>query len=188
MAAKTLVQRAVVTITNADAGNTKDFLLNTAVKLGSTFIVSSVMENRAGNARGATVQLQDATHVRISWPGALAGGESITVSYEVYDLDDIADDLLEILFRQERTLGYLGENTLQDKMVEDDAGNIVSYRLRLFDTKANAEAATVDIDAAFPQAGERARIAVSQDVDFDTNDRVSLLRVRTDLIATPGVS
>ncbi len=188
MAAKTLVQRAEVTITNADGGNFKDFVIPSAVKLGSTFIVSSVMENRAGNARGATVRLEDATHVRVSWPGALAGGESITVSYEVYDLDDVADDLLEILFRMERMLGYLGENTLQDDIEVDDAGNIVSYRIRLFDTEAHAAAATVDIEGNFPQLGERARIEVSQDVDFDTNDRVSLLRLRTELITTPGVS
>lgn len=189
MANFSLVQRQEVTITNADAGNSKDFLLLTAVKLGSAYVVSSVMENRAGNARGATAKLIDATHVRISWPGALAGGESITVSFEVFDADDVCDELLELHFRADRALAYLGGNIIKDKVVYNDAGVMVSWRLRLFDSKANAEAALSTIDTLGGLVtGEVQRINVTKDVTVGLNKLKSLAGLADVPIATPGVS
>jgi len=137
--------------------------------------------------RAAFLRILNATTVRLEWDGSLAAGETIEAHYEVWDIENLGDDVKELLFRLQRMLAYLGENLLQDKIVYDDAGNMVSYRLRLFNSKVNAEAATVDTPGAF-ETGELARQTVTQDINFAKNDRLSLIRVLTDLLATPGVN
>ena len=49
--------------------------------------------------------------------------------------------------RMRRTLGLLGEHQLVDGFVYDDDGNITQCRLRIFETKAAAEAAQPWLDA-----------------------------------------
>lgn len=138
--------------------------------------------------RMATARLVDVDKVRITWDGTLATGETIDVDWEVWDADDIGDDLLEILFREQRILAYLGENLVTDWLQYDDAGNVVSCRLRIFDTRAHAEAATFDLPAGSPlEDGELSRAMMEQDIDKSTNNRISLVRVLDQVIDTPGV-
>lgn len=137
--------------------------------------------------RGAFMRILNATTVRLEWDGALVAGETIEAHYEAFDMENLGDDVKELLFRLQRMLAYLGENLLQDSIQYDDAGNMVSYRLRLFNTKTNAEAATVDTPGGL-ETGELSRQTVTQDINFAKNDRLSLIRVLTDLLATPGVN
>lgn len=221
------VQRGSIAITDGDVGNTKDATI-TAVVMEQAHVQATWRENRAGNARGATVKLQSTTAVRATWPGTLAGGETVDVDFEVIerlparraatvritdtdeltitwdgtleagetidvaytvlDLDDVGDDLLEILFRCQRILAYLGENLVTDVMQFDDAGNVIACRVRIFDTKAHAENCTFDLPEGSPlETGELARANLEQDIDKSTNNRVSLLRTLSQVIDTPGV-
>ncbi|HEV3029017.1 MAG TPA: hypothetical protein VG457_15680, partial [Planctomycetota bacterium] len=86
-------------------------------------------------------------------------------------------------------LGYLGENVIQDLLTYDTAGNLVSYRARVFDSEADANAATFDIpEASSLQAGELSRILVTIDIDIANNDRQSLIMTLDKLeTPTPGV-
>lgn len=147
-----------------------------------------VIEHKA--RRGATLRILNATTLRMEWDGTLVAGESIDMSYDLLDVDDLVDELLEIDFKLVRLLGYQGEGKIQDLIIPDTPGNIVSYRSRVFDTKAHAEAATFDLPAGSAlETGELARYQVTVDIDKETNDRVSLIAVRVDnLAATPGVS
>lgn len=139
-------------------------------------------------ARSATVRVLDANTVRVEWDGTLAAGETITVAYEVWDISPIGDDIKEILFRLMRALGYLGENCRQDLCQYDDAGNCIQYRLRIFDSRANAEASDLDLPLGSGlQDGEIARAIVTQDIDTGKNDRIDIMQVLDTVIATPGV-
>lgn len=195
-----LVQRGVVTLVVGDV-SPKDVDLSSSVKLASAKINYSYRESRFPDPildldyRGVTVRFLDEDTLRIEWNGTLAtdpatgGSESITVSYEVMDLEDLGDDIKETLFRLQRVLGYLGENAVQDLLIYDDAGNMTQYRLRTFDSKANAEACTLNIPSGDAlETGEMTRVTVTQDIEIAKNDRLSLIKVLTDLLATPGVN
>lgn len=203
-----LVYRTTLTVTVGtsgvvDDGNGrfhKDFTIP-AVKVGTTFVNQNPTYRRIGDEYGATVKLLNATTLRMSWygmPGTTEGlvndestglDEIMEVECEVFDLNAVGNDLKELLFRMARTLGYLGENVMNDLIEYDNAGNVVQYRLRLFDTKVHCESATPDRpDGSSMQTGELARITMSQDIDIGKNDRALLMRVLTDLIATPGVN
>lgn len=140
--------------------------------------------------RGANIRVLDANNLVAEWDLQLLAGESIDIAYDVFDIENLGDDLKEILFQGQRLLGYQGEGKIQDLIIPDTPGNIVSYRSRVFNTKANAEAATIDLPAGSAlETGELARYQVTVDIDKETNDRVSLISVRVDnLAATPGVS
>lgn len=220
-----LVQRGSVAITDADT-SPKDVAI-TAVDPECTRLHSTHQEDRAGDARGVTVVLLDEDTVRITWPGTLAPGETVDVTYEVvesrprrgatarildantvrvewdgtladgetidvawevWDIAPLGDDIKEILFRLLRVLGYLGENCRQDLLQYDDAGNVVRYRLRIFDSREHAEASDLDLpEGSGLQDGELARAVVTQDIDAGKNDRIDLMQVLDTVIATPGV-
>ena len=139
---------------------------------------------------GARAYLIDATHIGIAWDGgALEADEAIDVRYSIFDLESIGDDLKEIIYRGNRALGYLGENLIQDLPTFDDAGNPVTYRLRVFDTKANAEACTLHkaAESAF-DTGELSRVNVTADYSFPKGDIKSRTFILEDKIAAPGVN
>lgn len=137
---------------------------------------------------GVTVRILDTTHLRFTWDGTLVAGETIDVDWEVLDFDDVGDYLLEILFREQRILGYLGENIVTDDMILDDAGNVAQCRLRIFDTKAHADSCTIDLPAGSPlETGELSRAQLVQDVDISTNNREALIQTLLEVAATPGV-
>ena len=144
-----------------------------------------VVQNR--QPRLATMRIVDADNVELAWDGTLVAGEKITASFDVWDIENLGDDIKELLFRLQRISGYLGENCMQDELTYDDAGNLTKFRLRLFDSKVNAEAATEDTTGGL-ETGETARVDISQTIAIDENDRTLLLKVLTDLIATPGVN
>ena len=205
MADYSLVYRTVLTVTVGDddiidgGGGLfyKDFALPASVKPGSTFIQQACREARIPTvpepsltleSRGALVRLLDEDTLRLEWFGELAndpeaGDEKIAVSVEVFDIDRVGNDLRESLYRQQRILGYLGENTRQDLLDYDDAGNIRSYRLRVFDSRANAEASTPELpDGEDLQTGELSRVRMTQRILTNTNDRSLLLKVLTDVL------
>lgn len=120
---------------------------------------------------------------------AVATGETIEIFWQVFDIENLGDDIKELLFRTQLILGYLGENSVQDAITFDDAGNMVSYRVRIYSSKDNAEAANLDIpDAEDLDVGELIRMKAIQDIDFARNDRNSLIRVVLLKAATPGVN
>lgn len=220
------VQRGSTALTDADT-SPKDVTI-TAVDVDASEVKATWRENRAGNARGATVKLLNSTTVRISWPGTLApaetldvdwevaesksyrgatirlidedtlrvtwdgtlaAGETIDIAYEIWDADDIGDQLLEILFREQRMLAYLGENLVTDQLDYDDAGNVVQCRLRIFGSKADAENCTFDLPTGSGlEDGELARAQVVQEIDKSTNNRTALVRTLEQVVSTPGVS
>jgi len=58
-------------------------------------------------------------------------------------LETIERNQVNVIFpRLMRALGLLGENQIADGFVYDDAGNITSLRVRIFDTRANATIAS----------------------------------------------
>jgi len=175
--------------TNDNRGVTAKLQSSTAVRLtfdtvaaGDTIDVEILVEENV-DYRGATVRLVDATTVEMSWDGgALLTGETITATYEVFDVEDMGDDLKEILFRLTRLLGYAGENVRQDLLSYDDPGNMIMYRLRVFDTRANAEASTPDLpDGEDLETGELARVRMTQEILASQNDRTGMIRVLTDV-------
>lgn len=181
--------------TNDEHGLTVKFNSTTVLRFtpgviaaGDTIDVEWFVEEDV-NTRGATVRLADATTVELAWDGgALLAGETIDATYEIFDVEDLGDDLKEILFRQARLLGYAGENVRQDLITYDDPGNMIMYRLRVFDTRENAEASTPDLpDGEDLEAGELARVRMTQEILAKQNDRTGLLRVLTDLLDTPEV-
>lgn len=163
--------------------------LGGALAAGEDIVAEFEVVEQLPARRGATARLLDADTVRIEWDAQLTAGESIVVAWEVYDLDEIGDELLEILFREQRILGELGINMLQDLIVRDDVGNVVQYRVRTFSTKAFAEAATTDIaDGSDLEEGELSRRTVTVDVDIRKNDRKLLSSVLDKLMDTPGLT
>ena len=139
---------------------------------------------------GARAYLIDATHIGLAWDGgALEADEAIDVRYTIFDLESLGDDLKEIIFKGDRALGYLGENLIQDLPTVDDAGNPVTYRLRVFDTAANANLCTLNkaADSAF-DTGELSRVNVTADYSFPKGDIKSRTFILEDVVETPGVN
>lgn len=223
-----LRQRVAIAITDADVGGTKDSAaLGTAVDTTAAKIITQIREKRTDDHRGATVDFLSSTVVRatfnppaagdtinldvqvvehkprrgatirllndetlrIEWDLQLVAGESITVSYEVVDLDEIGDMHLESHFRLQRILGELGGNQIQDKILRDEVGNIFQYRVRTFTTKALAEAADKTLPDGQPlEEGEMSRRTVTIDIDIRRNDRTGLISVLDSVLDTPGLT
>ena len=61
-----------------------------------------------------------------------------------------------------RLLAYAGENLVVDSYDFDAAGNMTEYRVRGFDTAANAADATLDFDGEDMEPGELFRTLVTQ--------------------------
>lgn len=272
-----LVQRGVVTITNADGASPKKVNLASAIKLSSSFLLLQIEDNRrnprisrfgqsivtgdepspkdfthgitiddltrtqhrttfhitGGSFFGLGSTLSSATEIRFTWNDGLGaesieteteiiehrkltvrgrlineGGqdkveiswtpvaaleattEQIDVTFEVFDIENLGDDIKELLFRGQLILGHLGENVIQDSIVLDDGGNMVSYRKRIFDSRTNAEAAEADIpDADALATGELSRVKVIQSIEQANNDRDLMTQVvLLKLSPTPGVN
>lgn len=181
--------------TNNRSGITVKFLNTTTLRFqfdtiaaGDTLDAEWLVEENV-DYKDATVRLASDTQVELAWDGgALLAGETITASYDVWDLSNFGNDMKEVLFRLARVLAYHGENTIQDLITYDDPGNVIQYRLRVFDTRAHAEACTPDLpDGQDLETGELARVRMTQEILASQNDRTLLTRVLTDLLATPGV-
>lgn len=164
--------------------------LGGALGVGEDIVAEYEVTEHLLARRGATLRLLSTTQVRAEWDVALEAGESIVIAYEVYDVEAVGDDLKEQLFRLQRLLAIEGENTLQDLMTYDTAGNPTSYRIRTFDTKEDAEDCTLDIEAGEAlEAGELSRHTVTITMNVDKNRPSSITSLRTDLLTpTPEVS
>lgn len=80
--------------------------------------------------------------------------------------------------RLKRLLGLDGENFLVDNFQYDNGNNATSFRVRVFDTAANASAATIGIqDASLPETGEKYFYTVTQTFSVGKNLRASHLSV-----------
>lgn len=94
-------------------------------------------------------------------------------------IDWLKNDVENVVWpRLKRLLALCGENLLLDSFGYDSAGNITSLRIRLFDSKANAEAATEDITDV-PETGEVMTLSVEQDHSLPRN-------IRTKHLSTPS--
>lgn len=140
--------------------------------------------------RGATVALQSTTAVRMAWDGTLQPGETIDCAFDVYDLDDVGDQLLESDYKLLRLLGFAGECSLQDLMTYDQAGNPATFRIRTFETKANLLLATPGLPALDAlEAGELSRTTVTLTWSTGQNRPSKIQSVlEVSVAATPGVS
>ena len=140
--------------------------------------------------QGATLHLLDEDTVRAEWDTELEAGETITISYEVYDLENLGDDLKEILFRLQKVLGIQGENSIQDLQTYDQAGNPTSFRVRVFDSEDSVDDATIDLpEGDALETGELSRYKVTLDWDGGRNRPKSIVSVRTHLLTpTPEVN
>jgi len=97
------------------------------------------------------------------------------IDYELGNRTDLILDrqtyirnLIEnVLFpRTKRLLALEGENFVMDLVGTDNSGNMTSFRMRIFDTKTNAENATKDLEtAALPEPGEVLDYTVTQTYD-----------------------
>lgn len=206
MADYSLAYRTSLTVTVGSAGVEddgdgafhKDFTIPQQV-MGESFLNVQIRERRIGDEYGASVEWIDSVTLRMKWfgdPGTTEGllndestglDEIIVAQVEIMKLAEFMTDVKEILFQGLRTLGYLGENVMQDLLEYDNAGNLVSYRLRIFQSRATLEAATPDRpDGSDLQTGEISRVTMTQDILLSKNDRALLLRVLTDVAETPG--
>lgn len=138
---------------------------------------------------GATARILDENTLRVEWDRELETGEKIVLAWELVDLDEIGDMLLEAHFRLQRVLGELGVNQIQDGIGRDDVGNVIEYRSRTFTTKELAEAATEDIpDGDELEAGEMSRRKVTVDIDIRKNDRKLLISLLDRVMDTPDLT
>ena len=176
-------------------GATVDFLSSTVVRAtfnppaaGDTIDLDvQILEHKA--RRGATVRLLDTTHVRMEWDGSLTTGETIDCAFDVYDLDDVGDELLELDFKLLRLLGFAGENSIQDALDYDQAGNPTIFRIRTFDTKAHRLAATAGIaDEDDLETGELSRVKVTLTWPVGKNRPSLIVSDLLDSAPAPGVS
>src|SRR6185295_770511 len=186
-----LVYRTVLTVTEGDAGIVdaggglfyKEFTIP-AVNTGTAKVNQAAAESRIPalpepdltlEHRGAFALLESETKVRIYWRGELqedpeAGQESVSVMIEVFDLDDVINELLEIDFKLLRSLGYHGENSFIDLHEYNQAKNPVQFRVRVFDSAENTDAATKDLPEGEDfEAGELSRELVTIEWDKETN-------------------
>jgi hypothetical protein len=139
--------------------------------------------------RAATVRLVDPTFVELAWDGTLQAGETIDAVFEVYDLDDAVDQLLELDYKLLRLLGYSGENSLVDLHHYNQGGNMDQFRVRVFDSAANMNNATPDLpEGEALETGEKSRELVTIEWNTETNRRKAIYREVTALASTPGVS
>ncbi len=145
-----------------------------------------VVEHKA--RRGATVRLLSTTQVRLEWDGTLTADETIDAAFDVYDLDDMGDELLELDYKLLRLLGFAGENSMQDGLTYDQAGNPITLRIRTFDTKANRLAATEDIpDDDALETGELSRVKSTLTWAVGKNRPSLIVTDLLDSAETPGV-
>lgn len=83
--------------------------------------------------------------------------------------------------RLKRILGLSGEHMVLDKLVYNTGNSATSFRIRLFDTLANAQAATIDASAM--EIGELYRYDVTQTYQVGVQLRKSQ---RTAITVDPG--
>lgn len=139
--------------------------------------------------KGAILRVKDDENLEALFDGGpLQDGETIDLAYNLIDFDDVINAILELDFKALRTLGYLGENEILDKVTRETPGNQVTYRLRLFNSKANAENATIGFTGSDFETGEIARVDRTIDIDAKNNDRESMIRVLSKLADTPGLT
>ena len=74
--------------------------------------------------------------------------------------------------RLQRILGMLGENMVVDNYTYDTAGNCTAYRMRLFSTRAGADAASLNITDV-PEPGEIATYTIEQSYSSGRRLRIS---------------
>lgn len=160
--------------------------LEFAIGAGDTVQVAYEVRERKAR-RGVILRIKDDENLEALWDGTLAAGETIDLAYNVIDFDDVANAILELDYKQLRTLGYLGENQILDQVTRETPGNQVTYRLRVFNSKANAESATLGYTGDDFETGELSRVDRTIEIDIRNNDRESMIRVLSKLADTPGI-
>jgi len=181
MADLTLIRSGVETIVPTDTSPVTVAIPGAPIKTSSAYPVATISETRLGNELGARVTIKDATNLEIAFKVTpLPAGEEIVVAWYIYDIENLGDDIKELLFRAQLILGYLGENVLLGNVTLDGQGNFSQYYVRIFQDKAKAESATVnlvdpELDAL--ETGELVRMRFTQTIDRPTNERKDMKRV-----------
>ena len=192
MADYNLIKVGTTTIVPTDTSPKNVAFSGAPIKTTSAYPVATISETRLGNELGARVVIKDATSLDIHFKVTpLPAGEEIVVSWYVFDIENLGDDIKEVLFREQLILGYLGENVLMGNVTLDNQGNFSQYYVRIFDTKENADDATTnltdpELDAL--EDGELVRMRFTQTIDRPTNERSDMKRVIILKAPTPGVN
>lgn len=188
----TLIKVGTTTIVPTDTSPKNVSFSGAPIKTSSAYPVATISETRLGNELGARVLIKDALSLDIHFKVTpLPAGEEIVVSWYVFDIENLGDDLKELLHRAQILLGYLGENVIMGNVSIDGQGNFSQYYVRTFDTKTNADAATTNLtdpELDGPDAGELTRFRFTQTIDRPTNERSAMKRVLIFKAATPGVN
>lgn len=177
----TLIKVGTTTIVPTDTSPKNVSFAGAPIKTSSAFPVATVSETRLGNELGARVVIKDATSLDIHFKVTpLPAGEEIIVSWYVYDVENLGDDIKELLFRAQLILGYLGENVIQGNVSIDGQGNFSQYYVRIFDTKTNTDAATTNLtdpELDGLETGELTRFRFTQTIARPENERSAMKRV-----------
>lgn len=188
----TLIKVGTTTIVPTDTSPVNVSFAGAPIKTSSAYPVATISETRLGNELGARVVIKDATSLDIHFKVTpLPAGEEIVVSWYVFDIENLGDDIKELLHRSQIILGYLGENVIMGNISIDGQGNFSQYYVRTFDTKTNADAATTNLtdpEIDGPETGELSRFRFTQTIDRPTNERSAMKRVLIFKAATPGVN
>lgn len=181
MADYTLIKVGTTTISPTDTSPKNVSFAGAPIKTTSAYPVATVSETRLGNESGARVVIKDATSLDIHFKVTpLPAGEQIVVSWYVFDIENLGDDIKELLFRAQLILGYLGENVLQGNVTLDGQGNFSQYYVRVFQDKAKTDSASVNLDDPELDAledGELARFRFTQTIAKPDNERSDMKRV-----------
>ncbi len=181
MADLQLVKVGTTTIVPTDTSPKNVSFSGAPIKTSSAYPVATISETRLGNELGARVVIKDALSLDIHFKvDPLPAGEEIVVSWYVFDIENLGDDIKELLFRAQLILGYLGENVIQGNVSIDGQGNFSQYYVRVFDTKTNADAATtnlVDPELNGLETGELTRFRFTQTIARPENERSAMKRV-----------
>lgn len=181
MADYTLIKVGTTTIVPTDTSPVNVSFAGAPIKTSSAYPVATISETRLGNELGARVVIKDATSLDIHFKVTpLPAGEEIIVSWYVYDVENLGDDIKELLFRAQLILGYLGENAIQGNVSIDGQGNFSQYYVRIFDTKTNADAATTNLtdpELDGLETGELTRFRFTQTIARPENERSAMKRV-----------
>lgn len=123
---------------------------------------------------------------------------TVTPSYSG-KLDWLRNDVENVLFeRLRRIIALCGENLVVDNFSYDTSGNIIGIRVRLFEDRASALAATPDITDIEPgeleqynvtqqhNVARNVRTAHFSTISADSDDAPATENRRTDVVNAPG--
>jgi hypothetical protein len=120
------VQAGTISITDADAGPTKDSGALTAFDVASSFVLSTLSQKRTDAYSGASVKIKDSTHVTATFHQP-AAGDTIDIDFQLVEKKSYKGATLRILNATTIRLEWDGTLT---------AGETIDVAYDLFDLSA----------------------------------------------------